>query len=162
MFPEFSYLFLPNRKLISNPATSSIWMCPVAAAPSRHTHVTLLLFSKEGILPPRLILAPRCKSNSSRVVERDENLEPPEVGLGEGSASWRFHLCVHLRRDWTHIQRSWYISHAVLWGRPGGGFLMRLFQRSDDVRVAAMLKQIGDDVKRKQDRRPCQQRQGHI
>lgn len=61
MFPEFYDLFLPNRRLISNPTTSSIWTCPVAAAPSRHTHVTLLLFSKEGILPPHLILAPRCK-----------------------------------------------------------------------------------------------------
>lgn len=33
---------------------------------------------------------------------------------------------------------------------------MQLFQQSDDGHIAAMLKQIGDGVKHKQDRRPCQ------
>ena len=32
-------------------------------------------------------------------------------------------------------------------------FVAQLFQQSDDVHTAAMLKQIGDDVKRKQDQR---------
>lgn len=32
-----------------------------------------------------------------------------------------------------------------------GVFVTLLFQQSDDVPTAAMLKQIGDDVKRKQD-----------
>lgn len=43
-----------------------------------------------------------------------------------------------------------------------GVFVMQLFQQSDDVRIAAMLKQIGDDVKHKQDRRPRQLCQSHI
>lgn len=44
----------------------------------------------------------------------------------------------------------------------GGVFVKQLFQQSDDGRIAAMLKQIGDGVKHKQDRRPCQLSQSHI
>ena len=38
-------------------------------------------------------------------------------------------------------------------------FVAQLFQQSDDVHTAAMLKQIGDDVKRKQDQRRWDLRQ---
>lgn len=40
-----------------------------------------------------------------------------------------------------------------------GAFVAQLFQQSDDVHTAAMLKQIGDDVKRKQDQRRWDLRQ---
>lgn len=36
-----------------------------------------------------------------------------------------------------------------------GVFVRWLFQQSDDVHTTAMLKQIGDDVKRKQVQRCC-------
>lgn len=87
-----------------------------------------------------------------------ENLDP---GRSEGAAPWRFHLCVHLGRDWTHIQRP-DTFHMLSSEDNRGVFVMQLFQQSDDGRVAAMLKQIGDDVKHKQDRRPCQLGQSHV
>lgn len=88
-------------------------------------------------------------------MELDENLEAQDQalakGLPHGGSTSAF-----TSGEFEHIYRQPDMFHMLSSEDNRGVFVMQLFQQSDDERIAAMLKQIGDEVKHKQDRRVCQ------
>lgn len=84
--------------------------------------------------------------------ETDDNLEPVSVGQ---AVHWKglygISTAAFTSGEFEYIYRGPDMFYMLSSEENQGVFVTQLFQQSDDVPTAAMLKQIGDDVKRKQD-----------